>query len=95
MTKVYNFSAGPAVLPAEVLERECPVTMEGFGFMPDTGGAIVFASMNMLLGGVIILFVIFEPRGLVHRWNILKESFRISLNKIVLILPRWNNISSN
>jgi branched-chain amino acid transport system permease protein len=47
------------------------------GFMPDTGGAIVFASMNMLLGGVIILFVIFEPRGLVHRWNILKESFRI------------------
>jgi branched-chain amino acid transport system permease protein len=47
------------------------------GIMPDTGGAIVFASMNMLLGGVIILFVIFEPRGLVHRWNILKESFRI------------------
>jgi branched-chain amino acid transport system permease protein len=47
------------------------------GIMPDTGGAIVFASMNMLLGGVIILFVFFEPRGLVHRWNILKESFRI------------------
>ncbi len=47
------------------------------GIIPDTGGAIVFASMNMLLGGVIILFVIFEPRGLVHRWNILKESFRI------------------
>jgi branched-chain amino acid transport system permease protein len=42
-----------------------------------SGGAIVFASMNMLLGGVIILFVIFEPRGLVHRWNIIKESYRI------------------
>ncbi|MBU2548296.1 MAG: branched-chain amino acid ABC transporter permease [Proteobacteria bacterium] len=41
------------------------------------GGQIIFASMNMLLGGVIILFVIFEPRGLVHRWNIIKESYRI------------------
>lgn len=41
------------------------------------GGAIIFASMNMLLGSVIILFVIFEPRGLYHRWNIIKESFRI------------------
>jgi branched-chain amino acid transport system permease protein len=33
--------------------------------------------MNMLLGGIIILFVIFEPRGLVHRWNIIKEGYRI------------------
>ena len=41
------------------------------------GGQFVFASMNMLLGGMIILFVIFEPRGLVHRWNIMKESYRI------------------
>jgi len=41
------------------------------------GGEIIFASMNMLLGGIIILFVIFEPRGLVHRWNIIKESWRI------------------
>ena len=41
------------------------------------GGQVVFAAMNMLLGGVIILFVIFEPRGLVHRWNIIKESWRI------------------
>jgi branched-chain amino acid transport system permease protein len=41
------------------------------------GGEIVFASMNMLLGGIIILFVIFEPRGIVHKWNIIKESYRI------------------
>ena len=41
------------------------------------GFEIIFASMNMFLGGVIILFVIFEPRGLVHRWNIIKESYRI------------------
>lgn len=45
--------------------------------LPQLGGQFVFASMNMLLGGMIVLFVIFEPRGLVHRWNIIKESYRI------------------
>jgi len=49
----------------------------GFKILSGVGGEIIFASMNMLLGGVIILFVIFEPRGLVHRWNIIKESYRI------------------
>lgn len=44
---------------------------------PSIGGQLVFSSMNMLLGGIIILFIIFEPRGLVHRWNIIKESYRI------------------
>lgn len=45
--------------------------------IPQLGGQLVFAGMNILLGGLIILFVIFEPRGLVHRWNIIKESYRI------------------
>lgn len=45
--------------------------------VPQLGGQIVFAGMNILLGGLIVLFMIFEPRGLVHRWNILKESYRI------------------
>jgi branched-chain amino acid transport system permease protein len=44
---------------------------------PQIGGQIVFASMNLLLGGSIMIFVIFQPRGLVYRWNILKEAFRI------------------
>jgi branched-chain amino acid transport system permease protein len=51
--------------------------VSGFGLFSGIGGEIIFASMNMLLGGVIILFIIFEPRGLVHRWNIIKESYRI------------------
>lgn len=51
--------------------------MTEFKLFSGIGGEIIFASMNMLLGGVIILFVIFEPRGLVHRWNIIKESYRI------------------
>lgn len=41
------------------------------------GAHIVFASVNMFLGLIIILFVIFEPRGLVHRLNIIKESYRL------------------
>ena len=47
------------------------------GILSGMGFEVIFASMNMLLGSVIILFVIFEPRGLVHRWNIIKESYRI------------------
>lgn len=46
-------------------------------FVPNLSSQYVFASMNILLGGMIILFVLFEPRGLVHRWNIIKESYRI------------------
>ncbi|MCH9675161.1 MAG: hydantoinase B/oxoprolinase family protein [Gammaproteobacteria bacterium] len=38
---VTPMAAGGATrsLPAEVMERECPVVLEGFGFVPDTGGA--------------------------------------------------------
>jgi len=38
---VTPMAAGGATrsLPAEMIERECPVMLEGFGFVPDTGGA--------------------------------------------------------
>ena len=39
-------------------------------------GDVVFAVMNIFLGGVIAGFLIFEPRGLMHRWNIIKRSYR-------------------
>ncbi|MBV1865459.1 MAG: branched-chain amino acid ABC transporter permease [Rhodobacteraceae bacterium] len=45
--------------------------------VPFLGGEIVFAGMNMFLGGVIALFMILEPKGLMHRWNIIKSSYRI------------------
>ena len=45
--------------------------------VPFLGGDIVFAGMNVVLGGVIALFMILEPKGLMHRWNILKSSYRI------------------
>ncbi|MBP1695610.1 MAG: leucine/isoleucine/valine transporter permease subunit [Deltaproteobacteria bacterium] len=41
------------------------------------GGALWLAGMNIILGGTIVLFLIFEPKGLVHRWKILKASYRI------------------
>ncbi len=46
------------------------------GLIPSLGNAVVFASMNMLLGGVIAAFLIFEPEGLMHRWQIMKLTFR-------------------
>lgn len=47
-------------------------------YLPQTGSAAIwFAGMNILLGGIIILFLIYEPRGLYHRWNTLKTTFRI------------------
>jgi len=45
--------------------------------LPVGGGEIWFAGMNLILGGVIMLFLIFEPRGLAHRWNIFKASYRL------------------
>lgn len=45
--------------------------------VPFLGGDIVFAAMNVVLGGVIALFMIVEPKGLMHRWTIIKASYRI------------------
>lgn len=41
------------------------------------GAQVWFAGMNILLGGVIILFLIYEPHGLAHRWNIIKTNYRV------------------
>jgi branched-chain amino acid transport system permease protein len=46
-------------------------------YFPSIGGDVVFALMNVFLGSVIAAFLIFEPRGLMHRWNILKRSYRM------------------
>ncbi|MBU2551528.1 MAG: branched-chain amino acid ABC transporter permease [Proteobacteria bacterium] len=47
-------------------------------FFPNMGDAQMwYASMNIVLGGVIILFLIYEPHGLAHRWNIVKTNYRV------------------
>ena len=42
--------------------------------LPAIGDQAWFAGMNLVLGGAIILVLMFEPRGLVHRWNIFKNT---------------------
>jgi branched-chain amino acid transport system permease protein len=31
----------------------------------------------MLFGLIIVLFLVLEPRGLAHRWNLFKASYRL------------------
>jgi branched-chain amino acid transport system permease protein len=40
-------------------------------------GGVVFAGTNVVLGGAIVLMLIFEPHGLTHRWNLIKGAYRI------------------
>lgn len=45
--------------------------------LPGVGQDIVFASMNVLLGTIIVLFLLFEPKGLMHRVEIVKRNYRV------------------
>lgn len=46
-------------------------------WMPAVGQDFVFAAMNVLLGTVIILFLLFEPKGVMHRVQITKKAYRL------------------
>lgn len=45
--------------------------------IPQLGAQISASLVEMTFGIAIILFLVFEPRGLSHRWEILKESYRL------------------
>lgn len=45
--------------------------------IPSAGQDIVFAAMNVLLGTVIVLFLLFEPKGVMHRVEITKRAWRL------------------
>lgn len=47
------------------------------GGMGGLSGGTVFALTNVVLGGVIVLMLLFEPLGLAHRWALLKAAYRI------------------
>lgn len=47
------------------------------GIFPAVGGWLFAALTTGIYGIVIILFLIFAPRGLAHRWQILKDSYRL------------------
>ena len=41
------------------------------------GTGLVSGLLAFLIGLVIIIFLIFEPRGLAHRWEMFKASYRL------------------
>lgn len=45
--------------------------------LPTLGGSVVFAAMNVVLGILIAVFVIKEPKGLMYRWEVFKHSWRL------------------
>jgi len=47
------------------------------GWFPDIGMAPAAALGASTFGVIIVLFLIFEPRGLAHRWQIFKASYRL------------------
>jgi branched-chain amino acid transport system permease protein len=46
-------------------------------YFPELGGSIVFAGMNIVLGSMIAIFIIKEPKGLMYRWEVFKHAWRM------------------
>ena len=43
---------------------------------------------EMSIGAAIILFLIFEPQGLIHRWRLIRASFKLYP---LLVLDQWSD----
>ena len=41
------------------------------------GGGMLFALTSIVLGGCILVALIFEPRGLAHRWSVIRTAFQL------------------
>jgi branched-chain amino acid transport system permease protein len=58
----------------EVVRRTSPALVSAF---PNLSSGFTVGIAPVLFGLVIILFLIFEPRGLAHRWSLFKASYRL------------------
>jgi len=47
------------------------------GFFPATAAGVVQALRPLFFGTALMLFLIFEPRGLAHRWRLFKAAWRL------------------
>ena len=47
------------------------------GIYPAFAGSAVAGFMQVFFGAVILIFLIFEPRGLAHRWQMILSTFRL------------------
>jgi branched-chain amino acid transport system permease protein len=45
--------------------------------VPQIGAQFSAALIEMTFGATIVLFLVYEPRGIAHRWEITKESYRL------------------
>ena len=45
--------------------------------IPGLGSSIAASLAQFVLALIVILFLVYEPRGLAHRWELLKSAFRI------------------
>ena len=59
-----------------VLEEFLVVAIGALGSMYPTATNFIAPAQNIIFGLVIVLFLIFEPRGLAHRWEIFKTYYR-------------------
>jgi branched-chain amino acid transport system permease protein len=57
----------------EIVRRVSPALVSSF---PNLSSGFAVGIAPVLFGLVIILFLIFEPRGLAHRWSLFKASYR-------------------
>jgi branched-chain amino acid transport system permease protein len=46
-------------------------------WLPGVGQDFLFASMNVLLGALIVFFLLFEPKGIMYRVEITKRAYRL------------------
>jgi len=51
-----------------------PIAEGKLPFLPIGAGS---GLLLFIIGGVAIVFLIFEPRGLAHRWNLFKTYYRL------------------
>jgi branched-chain amino acid transport system permease protein len=53
------------------------VVLASLSGISNVSGGTVFAMTNVVLGGVIVLMLLFEPLGLARRWALVKAAYRI------------------
>ena len=62
----------------EILQIVSPAIAESLPFLGGGAGLLSFANLSEMMFGLIILaFLVLEPRGIVHRWEIFKTSYRM------------------
>ena len=46
-------------------------------YIPQIGAQVSAALIEMTFGATIVMFLVYEPRGIAHRWEIIKASYRL------------------